>query len=437
MKWHKLLFTLFILFQFYNLFSQSDRRENTNHLTVTTFNAEFLWDGLQPEEGQVDFSHKNNPQEAGEHMEDIAYVLRQVNADIVNIVEVEGIDALTKLNDDYLDGMGYKPYLIKGNDSYTGQDVGLLTRIDPETQSIERTDNRESINGLESGVSKNYFAKFNVNGEKIALVSLHLISRPSDQSRRDKREAQATVIKDLSLGLANQGYSLIVLGDFNDYDGDNCCSDHADNIPISTVLRIIKTQSQSTNADDLINVSQFIDKDERYTSHWDKNRNNQIDGVQEFSSIDHILISKGLESFVDTAFIYNEYSPLIVSDHFPVVVSLNMDTQSPIENSVRIVSLLPNPSGDETQNEQITLFNSSSNTITLTDWKVKDLAGNRWTINATIPANSESIIKRNGQKMSLNNRGDTIWFYDGGGTEIQNFTYQRADEGEIVLVRNL
>ena len=432
----KILISLLLVFQFSDLFSQVDRRTDTNRLTVVSFNAEFLWDGIQPEEGRVDFPHKNNPQEASEHMEDIAHVIRQIDADIVNLIEVEGFQALKKLNDDFLNGMGYKPYLVKGKDTYTGQDVGLLTRIDPETQLIERTDNRVSINGSETGVSKNYFAKFDVNGDKIAIVSLHLISRPSDQNRRDKREAQATVIKDLSLNLSNQGYSLIVMGDFNDYDGDNCCSDHADNIPISTVLRIIKTQNQSTNTDDLTNVSQFIDKDERYTSHWDRNRNNQVDGIHEYSSIDHILISKDLESLVDSAFIYKGYSPLIVSDHFPVVVSLNMGLPSNEQNSVRIISLLPNPSGDEKQNEEITLLNSSNSSVTLTNWKVKDLASNTWNINVTIPPNSSKTIKRNGQRMALNNAGDTIWLINDGDIEVQEITYLRVDEDEIVLVGN-
>ena len=86
----KILISLLLVFQFSDLFSQVDRRTDTNRLTVVSFNAEFLWDGIQPEEGRVDFPHKNNPQEASEHMEDIAHVIRQIDADIVNLIEVEG-----------------------------------------------------------------------------------------------------------------------------------------------------------------------------------------------------------------------------------------------------------------------------------------------------------------------------------------------------------
>ncbi len=83
----------------------------------------------------------------------------------------------------------------------------------------------------------------------------------------DKRQAQADAIRQISQELDNQGYSLIVLGDFNDYDGDICCLD-VNNRPITTVLRDIKRLDNNTNSDDLINVNQFITKDERYTARF-------------------------------------------------------------------------------------------------------------------------------------------------------------------------
>ena len=40
-----------------------------------TFNAEFLWDGVYPEEGQADFPWKGSLTEAEEHMRRIAEVI--------------------------------------------------------------------------------------------------------------------------------------------------------------------------------------------------------------------------------------------------------------------------------------------------------------------------------------------------------------------------
>ena len=47
-----------------------DRRTDPSQLTIMSLNAEFLWDGLDPEEGnpQVQFPWKGVPDEALEHM---------------------------------------------------------------------------------------------------------------------------------------------------------------------------------------------------------------------------------------------------------------------------------------------------------------------------------------------------------------------------------
>ena len=62
-----------------------------------TLNAEFLWDGVEPEEGQVYFPWKNSESEAEEHMKEITKIIKQNNSDIVNLVEVENMDVLNSL----------------------------------------------------------------------------------------------------------------------------------------------------------------------------------------------------------------------------------------------------------------------------------------------------------------------------------------------------
>lgn len=270
----------FILFS-YTLFAISascvaaDRRSNQNELSIMTFNGEFLWDGVNPEEGQVDFDWKGDTTAAAAHMTNIAAVIRQHDPDIVNLVEVESLAALEIFTNNHLANLGYVAYLVKGGDTFTGQDVGFITRIDPVDAEIKRYDKKGKSGSVEKSVSKNYFAKFDVNGIKFSLIGVHFLSRPSDTSRKLKRQAQADAINDLARELDRAGFPPIVLGDFNDYDtGDSV--DHNDNLPITNVLARIKWMVRSDPSDNLENAAIRVPKAQRYTAFWDRNRNGQI-----------------------------------------------------------------------------------------------------------------------------------------------------------------
>ena len=227
-----------------------DRRTNTAELVIMTFNVEFMWDGLQPEEGRVSFPWKGSPDEAAEHMAAIANVIIHSDPDIVNLVEVEGLPALQKLNNDFLQSRGYKAYLVKGKDSFTGQDVGLLTRVDPEGNQIARHDDKGTSGAISKGVSKNYYARFQIRTHKIGLIGIHFLSRPTDEGRRHLRQAQSKAIASLAVSMSQNGYLPIILGDMNDYD-DNPL-DHLSHAPITNVLHTLKSMDTPDTSDDLI-----------------------------------------------------------------------------------------------------------------------------------------------------------------------------------------
>ena len=305
-----------------------DRRLDKSQLTVANFNVEFMWDGIAPEEGneRIDFPHRGNPALAAEKMRKIAVILRQLDADVVTLDEVENLDALTLLNDEHLQGMGYQPYLKDGRDTYTGQDVGLLTRIDPD-EPLWRNDNKGTSGETTKSASKNYTAKLTVNGERIALVAVHFLSRPTDTRRLDDRQAQADAIADAAEELDAEGFHVIVLGDINDYDGSPEASDHESNQPITNVLARLRGMDPADPDDDLVNVASFIPKNRRFTCHWDKNDNGRIDGTGELTSIDHILLAPELARRVTSAAIANAYDPAGISDHFPLLVTF--ETSAP------------------------------------------------------------------------------------------------------------
>jgi hypothetical protein len=182
-------------------------------VVIATFTAEWLFDGVadnprSPRRGQ--------PEVAAAHLRDVADVIRAINADIVNLVEVEDLAVLERLNTEFLGDMGYTAHLVNGTDSYTGQDVGLLTRIAPDRPPA-RTDERvahpipgstiDAAYSGETGVSKHYYTTFALGGIRVVLIGVHLLARPTDRQRALQRQAQAEVIRGLARreGLA-RGY---------------------------------------------------------------------------------------------------------------------------------------------------------------------------------------------------------------------------------------
>jgi hypothetical protein len=258
------------------------------------------------------------------------------------------------------------------------------------------------------------------------------------------REAQADAIRSLALELRAQEpqLQLVVLGDFNDYDGlfdpltGRDDRDHINSTPISNVLKMIRGMNPADEADDLINAASFVPKAGRFTAFFDANQNEQIDAPNEFTSIDHVLLSKGLAAKVDAVQIPHDHDPRSVTDHFPVVVRLKMpegnDPLPPV--AVRLVGLLPNPEGDENQNEEATIKNVGGQPVNLQGWKLRDLAGKTWSLNelGTIEPGAEKTIRRKGQPMAMNNGGDTIDLLDPLGAVVQTVSYPRAEEGETV-----
>ena len=267
------------------------------------------------------------------HMEYVASVIDKFRPDIINVCEVEGEDELNAVIG-VLYPNNYVAHLLHGTDTSTGQNVGIITNV-PIVGELTRTnathaypvkgsmcyydcDSTNAVSG-EKGVSKHSVAMFDM-GEfpSVALISVHLLAYPTDPDRCSEREAQAGVIADLVAQHVAQGSEVIVIGDFNDYDGD--VLDENDSQPTSDVLSIIK-------GDVLTNVATHIPKQTRGTNWWDKN-GDCLATSNEFVMIDHILMSKGLADRVRNVFVYQgyaEYCGKLNSDHFPVIVDLDLN----------------------------------------------------------------------------------------------------------------
>ena len=279
------------------------------------------------------------------HMDYIAKIINDLNPDIVNFCEIEGCDEIQMIIN--RTNHAFNPYLIKGTDSATGQNVGMMTLIDPNT-NLYRTETKYSYPvpnskcgytgvGLggswlgETGVSKHYITKFNFpigsltdnTSLNVVMIGAHLLAMPTDPERCVKREAQAQVLQEQIYNFINQGYEVIMVGDLNDWD--NQILDVNNNIPISQVLDILKGNAGiHTSKYVLKSISDKIPKEQRYSEYWDSNGDCVVQNT-EFSMIDHILLTPKLYSIVSNAFSYHVYphdcnGNTYNSDHDPVVI---------------------------------------------------------------------------------------------------------------------
>ena len=289
-------------------------------LRIATLNTQFLFDGLG-DEGQADFPAKGDPKKAHAHRGRIGEIIRMLDADVVMLQEVENERVLRRLIDESLRGMGYEVHFVEGYDTFTGQDVALLSRLPVE--EVGRTDERVPVgrSGKTYGVSKNLYARMDLGEVPVTLIGLHFLARPDDARRKDRREAQAEVIRRLVVQEQALGRDVIVLGDLNDYDG--AIPDVAGYRPITDVLDRIKSAGPGSE-DDLRNLMADVPQSDRFTAFYDRNDNGAVDRG-ELSAIDHVLLSPNLYRRVREVVYAQAYDPTLYTDHFPIVVGLAVD----------------------------------------------------------------------------------------------------------------
>lgn len=278
------------------------------------------------------------------HMQYVADVIRTYNPDIINLCEVEGCYELGQLNT--LLGNAYTPYLLFGTDTSTGQNVGMLTKYSPN-ESLQRTSTTHTypVGGSHcnysgtgsSGVSKHYYTSYLFNTMTIHFVGAHLLAIPTEPSRCASREAQASVLQELIVGLLggidpetrqivkNDNVGLILMGDMNDYDGE--ILDSNNNRPTSIVLDILKgLAGDYAFAYELESSAAFVSQTDRYTDWYDPNGDCKST-PNEMSMIDHVLMTPNLRDNVLKMMMphtYTESCGTYNSDHYPIIVDLVM-----------------------------------------------------------------------------------------------------------------
>ncbi|OZC02882.1 endonuclease/exonuclease/phosphatase family protein [Rubricoccus marinus] len=291
----------------------------TDGIRIAAFNGEFLFDGVGDEgDAVISFEWKGDPAKSRAHRDAVARSIRAIDADIVVIPETENVDVLEMMIEESLSDLGYSAYLVPGQDSFTGQNIGLLSNI--PVDEVGRTDVRlpVGVSDQRYGVSKNMWARLTIAGRPVTLIGVHFLARPLDAERAPRRETQAEVIRQLVEAEMAMGREVVVLGDFNDFDDETL--DRAGSVPVTDVMARIKRAGPSPD-DDLRNAMAEVPQAERFTSLYDRNNNDVIE-EGELSAIDHILLSPGLYSRLREVRYAPVHDPREVSDHFPLVVTL-------------------------------------------------------------------------------------------------------------------
>ena len=270
-------------------------------ITVMSINTEWFWDNNAPHEGQIAVGPAGNPptqKEVTLKAYIIAQHILQQDADIVGLVEVENKNVVEHvrqwLNNDW------KTVWKEGKDSYTGQDVAILTRLAVDESSISNLSHipkGQSINCKKTNCEKTHRPSkalsviLRDSGNSYLVVLVHFISKRS--SNDDKREAQADAIRKYLVSQTHKTDSIIVFGDMND-------------TPDSKTLKILQGGQKKNN--DQIKLKQPARVSEP-NADWSYEHK----GVKEL--IDHILVSDDLAK--SRKFYTIDLGP--ISDHRAVV----------------------------------------------------------------------------------------------------------------------
>ena len=328
-------------------------------LRIVCFNAEqFAAPGEQPRLPRFRFEPGRR-----RHAERLAAVIEVLDPDILVMSEVmsrEGVEAIAAIVREK--GRGeFRGYHVDGADGFSGFDVAMFSRIEPDEvdgrriaihlparrngrdrrvedsgnddgwlrRAYSTVDERGQARTEEAVLQRHAVAYFTVGGHRLGLLGLHLKSNPSDAGSNAQRSAETSIARDIVRRLiVARGYTPIVLGDLNDYDPDVPMADERRKTA-TTVLRDLKDYDEQAAGAELVNIAGRMPRmADRYTSHWDVNENGAADPQDVFTMIDHILVHKSLVPAITRAFICHAVD-LDVSDHFPVVVDLDLDRLGP------------------------------------------------------------------------------------------------------------
>jgi endonuclease/exonuclease/phosphatase family metal-dependent hydrolase len=156
-----------------------------------------------------------------------ARVVKDLDADVLAIVEAESRPALVRFSDNLVRDAGGRPFghimLIDGNDD-RGIDVGIMTRAPFAITSMQSHVDDKDAKGTVFSRDCAAYTVSTPNGNAIVVLVNHLKSKGFGGAKANdaKRRRQARRIKKIYEGLRKAGHKFVaVVGDMNDTPDSN------------------------------------------------------------------------------------------------------------------------------------------------------------------------------------------------------------------------
>ena len=103
-----------------------------------------------------------------------------------------------------------------------------------------------------------------------------------------------------------------------------------------------------------------------------------------------------------------------------------------VDNEVRIIELVPNPSGQDAGEERFIIGNGTSLKVLIEGWTLQDDDGGGFVLEGELEPNSSRTFVISDSSLTLNNDGDNLILQDADGITVQNISYGSVESGEIV-----
>jgi len=104
---------------------------------------------------------------------------------------------------------------------------------------------------------------------------------------------------------------------------------------------------------------------------------------------------------------------------------------------LEIAALLPDPEGDDAEEEWIEVRNPGSEAVPADGWKIADKSGKSFVLKGYFAPGETKRLSVKETKVSLNNKDEEIALIDPNGTVVGRLRYAKAGEGEIIAAKEV
>jgi len=441
---HVLLVVLAVVFG-------SARTQGQETVRVASYNIKFLSTAVQSE---------------GNRLQNLRQVIELLDADVIGLQEIADRAALNLV---------FPPAdwsVVIDDDSTDVQDVAIVVRKPLTVIGLSNGLDADDENFLFSGSAHEsffpnrrdlLFVEIGAPGESWPFFVMvnHAKSRLGGRTVTDSRRESASkaIVNVLKQDFDDK--HVILLGDFNDNPddrslniletGDPNALGGPEEIPGPFMLNLMEALcaqghvSHGRTSSDIDPVTGRINTIDSQS----RDRNNDARGTNDNTGdilFDQILIPawmgsryvQGSAHVFDLAIAMQGNNTTRASDHLPVYAEFAFGDDTPSDpvtaTGVRLVSLLPNPAGDDKGRESVAIRNFTAAAVSLSGWKLKDAAGNTFALAGSIPAGGTLSIVMTNNSMPLNNNGDTVTLVDDSGAERHSVSYvgSQATSGNVV-----